>query len=576
MRQAERMAPVEWTTRDTIDSLPITRQAGGRSPRDRHRPEPAMSLPRSVAAILREHVTLELESIDRMYLNAYVPGLQYESGVAAFFRKHRGHPFASSALMDPISKAFVAAIHAFVDAQKVPLITFEKGQRKDDVMAEHLTRFTAAEGVVFVGRAQEKTPVFRTEKRHNPSTGRPYPWLVRSTAMVNHFYVYAVDRDFGPFFLKFGTYFPYNAKLCLNGHEYVKRQLTQRGIAHEALDNGLLSCADPRRVQALCDGLSAEKIEAFARKWLRRLPHPFTAADQRAGYRYQLSILQAEFSLTQVLDRPVTGRVFFEEVIRENLDVGRPDQVQLIFARRITRQTPGRFRTRVLTDGVIPSLHVDYKHSRIKQYHKEGRALRTETVINDTRDFAIGRRLSNLFALRKVGFHANRRLLDVQRISHDCTIGEGTVERVHRPVIIDGQRVPALRFLDPRVLALFCALVVFRLLPEGFTARDLRQHVAPLLGLAPEALRPGRVTYDLRRLRLHGLIERQPRHHRYRVTDAGLRLALFLPRVWARTVRPGLATVMPDVAPNDLPLRRAFARVEEAMDDWCAQAKLAA
>jgi hypothetical protein len=535
-----------------------------------------MSLPRSVAAILRDHVTLELESLDRMYLNAYVPGLQYERGVAAFFRKHRRQPFASSALMEPISKAFVAALHAFVDAEQVPLITFEKGQRKDDVMAEHLRRFTAAEGVVFVGRAQEKTPVFRTEKRRNPSTGKPYPWLVRSTALVNHFYVYAVDRDFGPFFLKFGTYFPYNAKLCLNGHEYVKRQLAQRGIAHEALDNGLRACADPRRAQALCDGLSAEKIEAFARKWLRRLPHPFTAADQRAGYRYQLSILQAEFSLTQVLDRPGTGRVFFEEVIRENLDVGRPDQVQLIFDRRITRQTPGRFRTRVLTDGVVPSLHIDYKHSRIKQYHKEGRALRTETTINNTRDFAIGRRLSNLSALRKVGFQANRRLLDVQRLSHDCAIGDVTVDQVHRPVLVEGQRAPALRFLDPRVLALFWALVVFRLLPEGFTARDLRQHVAPLLGLGPDALSAGRVTYDLRRLRLHGLIARQPKRHRYRVTDAGLRLALFVPRVWARTVRPGLATVMPDVAPNDLPLRRAFARVEQAMDEWCARAKLVA
>ena len=131
-----------------------------------------MSLPRTVAEILREHVTLEVEGIDRMYLNAYVPGLQYESGVAAFFRRHRGQPFASSALMDPISKAFVAAIHAFVHAQGVPLITFEKGQRKDDVMAEHLTRFTAPEGVVFVGRAQEKTPVVRTEKRRNPTTGQ--------------------------------------------------------------------------------------------------------------------------------------------------------------------------------------------------------------------------------------------------------------------------------------------------------------------------------------------------------------------------------------------------------------------
>jgi hypothetical protein len=337
----------------------------------------------------------------------------------------------------------------------------------------------------------------------------------------------------------------------------VKPQLQQRGVRFEALDNSIVSCRDPRRVQALCDGLSAATLEAFARKWLRRLPHPFTAQDQRAGYRYALSILQAEFSLTQVLDRPVTGRVFCEEVIRENLDVGRPDQVQLIFDRRVTRRTPGRFRTRVLTDGVVPSLHVDYKHSRIKQYHKDGRALRTETTINDTRDFAIGRGLTHLSALRKVDFHANRRLLDVQRLSHDCAIGEVTVEQVHRPGRVDGQRVPALRLLDPRVLALFCALVMFRLLPEGFTARDLRQHVAPLLGLAPEALSPGRVTYDLRRLRLHGVIARQPKHHRYRVTDAGLRLALFLPRVWARTIRPGWATVIPDAAPNDGTLRLA-------------------
>ena len=200
--------------------------------------------------------------------------------------------------------------------------------------------------------------------------------------MVNHYYVYAVDRDFGPFFLKFCSCFPYTAKLCLNWHEYVKRQLAQRGIAYEALDNGIRSCADSRRLQALCDGLSAGKIDALLRKWLRRLPHPFTPADRQAGYHYDGSILQAEFSLTQVLDRPLTGRLFFEAVIRENLDLGRPDQVALIFTRRVTRCTPGRFRTRVLTDGVTPSLHIDDKTYRIKQYHKEGRALRTETTIN--------------------------------------------------------------------------------------------------------------------------------------------------------------------------------------------------
>ena len=135
-----------------------------------------------------------------------------------------------------------------------------------------------------------------------------------------------MDQDFGPFFLKFCSYFPYNAKLCLNGHEYVKRQLDQEDIAYEALDNGILSWQHPRRLQSLCDALSAEKIDALLRKWLARLPHPFTGRDRQAGYRYDLSILQIELSLTQVLDRPVTGRIFFEEVVRENLDIVRPNK----------------------------------------------------------------------------------------------------------------------------------------------------------------------------------------------------------------------------------------------------------
>src|SRR6266403_3931437 len=384
----------------------------------------ARMIAQSVADILGQHVKLSVEGIDRMYLNVYVPRLQTERGVVWFFREHRGQPLPSAALMSPMSRNFVAKLEGFVAEHGIPLVQFRRGERKDAVMAEHLRKFGKDEGVVFVGKAQEKTPVFRTEKRRSPTTGQPYPWIVRSSAMVNHYYVYAVDRDFGPFFLKFCTYFPFNAKLCLNGHEYAKRQLARKGIAFEALDNGVLSCADPKRLQRICDGLCAEKIDALLRKWLRLLPHPFTGADRQAGYRYDISILQAEISLTQVLDRPVHGRLFFEQVIRENLDLGRPDEVQLIFDRRITRRTPGRMRTRILTQGVTPSLHVYYKNTRIKQYHKKQRALRTETTINNTYDFGIGKRLHNLPKLREIGFRANRRLLEVERLSYDCILAE--------------------------------------------------------------------------------------------------------------------------------------------------------
>jgi DNA-binding transcriptional ArsR family regulator len=525
-----------------------------------------MNVARNVADMMSQHVTLEVECIDRLYLNLYVPILQQPAGVGHFWIRHRGHRFASSSLMAPMTRDFVVSVERFAEREGIPLITFKKGQRKEDIAKEHLARFSRDEGILFIGKAQEKASVTRTEKRRNPKTGGTYPWLVKTTSIVNQYYFYCVDRDFGPFFLKLCSYFPYNGKLCINGHEYVKRQLGKHGIAFEALDNGILSCEDPSRLQHICDEISADKIEALARKWLRLLPHPFTRKDQLAGYVHQISIMQAEFSLTQVLDRPVQGRVFFEQIIRDNIDLGRPDQVQLIFDRRIVRGTQGRFRTRVITEGVIPSLHVDYKHSRIKQYHKLGRALRTELVVNDTYDFDIGRLLKNLPALQKVGREANRRLLNVQRISHDCNLGEAQLQQLLRPVTIDQQRAAALRVGDPRALAILSALLLFRLLPRGFANRDLREHVGMLLAMDSTAITQGKMTYDLRRLRLHGLVERIPKSHRYRVTDFGLRAALLLTRSYLRLLRPGVAVLTPADPPMPSRLRDAVLRVDHAID----------
>ena len=533
-----------------------------------------MSIPRSVADVIGQHVTLEVESIDRMYLNVYQPKLQSEKQAAWFFRFHRGQPVASSSLMGTMTRDFLRRVDAFIEQHQLPVVEFKKGQRKDDVAADYRARFTGTEGVLFLGKAQEKVTVFRTEKRTG-ADGKKYPWIVKSATPVNQFYFYCIDEDFGPFFLKFSTYFPYNAKLCINGHEYVKRQLAKQGIAFEPLDNGILSCADPKRLQRIGDGLSAAKIDALLRKWLAKLPHPYPASDRKAGYRYDVSILQAEFSLTQVLDRPQTGRVFFEEIIRENLDLGRPDQVQLIFQRRVTKKTPGRFRTRVLTAGVIPSLHIDYKNTKIKQYHKEGRALRTETTINNAYDFKVGKLLKNLPALREIGFRANRRLLDVQRLSHDCTIGEDAFRRLNEPAVVNGQRASALCFAEPTVQALFSALLVFRLLPRGFSNRELRDHWAPLVGKTPQSITPGQMTYHLRRLRLHGLIARVPKSHRYQVTAAGWRTILFCTRCYQRVLRPGLAEILPDAAVTTN-LRQRFDQLDAAIEQWLQEQHLAA
>jgi len=539
-----------------------------------------MNLARSVADVLAEHVSFELECIDRMYCNVYQPRLQHVGGVVGYVRHHLGLPVPSTVPLGAISDRFIKQVHAFAATHQVPWVDFVKGQRKDDVMHDQLAVFEASgrtEGVLFVGRAQEKTTVFRTEKRRN-ATGHSYPWIVQTTGMVNHFYFYCVDADFGPFFLKFCSYFPYTAKLCFNGHHWAQRQAAKAGIGFTAMDNAFAAVDDPAAVQAICDRFGPGHIQALLDKWLGRLPDPFTPDDRADGFDYQISILQAEFSLTQMLDAPVTGRVFFEHVIRDNLDIGRADQIGLIFNPRIhhgrKRSTPSRFRTRVITDGVTPSLHAEYKHTTVKQYHKEGRALRTETTINNPGDFRLRKGLVNLSALRKIGFSANRRLLGVQRLDHDPIAGTAALHEVTDPVLTaHGSRVPGLPIGKPRSHALFSALLTFRTQLDGFTNRDLRQLTGQLRGIDPDTISAGQATYDLRRLRTHHLIEKIPHSHRYRVTDTGLRTAMLLTRVHDRYLPTALAT---QLGPSHNRLKAASDSYQRALDQLARQNGLAA
>jgi len=531
-----------------------------------------MSLPQTVADVIDQHVTLGLECLDRVYLNVYQPQLQTPKAVFRFLRQYYGAGAVSSRQMKTVTEGFLQSIDAYAQRHRVPVLSFEKGQRKEDLAAEFLRQFTGREGLLFIGKAQEKVRTFRTEGRRN-AQGETYPWIVESTAMVNQYYFYGLDQDFGPFFLKYSSYFPYGAKLCFNGHEYLKRQLRKEGIAFEELDNGIRSCADPHRMQQLADGLTAPRIDLFLRKWQSRLPCPFTAT-QLEDYRYDVSMSQIEFALTQVLDRPVSGRIFFEEVIRENLDLGRPDNIQLIFERRVTTRTPGRFRTRVVREGVIPSLYVDYKSNRLKQYFKRLRALRTELTVNNPADFGLGRKLERLSALRKLGFQTTRRVLHVEHISQDFILSEELFREVTSPRCVADQRASALRFGDPLVLALFSVLVLFRLLPHGFRSHDLREHVAPLLGDDPGQWTQGRLTYQLRRLRLHGLIERISGTHRYAVTARGLQVALWFSRCHARLFRPALGELLPETPPEQAILRRALQQFDRQVGRYLERVKL--
>jgi hypothetical protein len=522
----------------------------------------------SIPELLHDHVTLEVECLDRLYLNGYIGQLATSGGLVTFMREQLGKPIPSPVVLGQISERFREAVKLLADRERIPIYQFSHKERKDEIANQFRRQRAVRDSIVFIGVAQEKAQAFNGRKIN----GR-FEFTRDKTVYVNHYYFYIDDKDFGPLFIKVCSYAPWGTKLCLNGHEWAKRQLDSKGIAYEALDNGFLSCAEPRKVQAICDSLGPEQIEGVFRKWLQRIPLPLREQDRRAGYDWALSIWQMEVSLTQIFDRPLQGRRFFEEIIRDNLDLGRPDRVQLVFDRVVSRRTPGEFRTRVIQDGVQPSLHISYKNFDLKQYFKEGRGCRTEGTFRNPNDFGVNKGLSNLPYLQQIGRQINRRLLEVERVSHNSGLSGDSIQRVVQPTVNDdGEKAPALKFGQPRVMALFVALTLFQHLIDGFHNRDLRTQVADLLGVTTEQYTASQMTYDLRRLRLKGLIFRPPRTHRYFVTPYGWKVARLFARLEARVFRPAIAMFTGNDAVLPFPLRVSLNRVDAQLDELIYQA----
>ena len=280
---------------------------------------------------------------------------------------------------------------------------------------------------------------------------------------------------------------------------------------------------------------------------------------------------QVEVSRTLVFDDPRRTRGFFEALVGDNIGIGRPEQVAVVFARQVRKTTREPFRTRVFTPGTEVKMDFAYKHSRVKQYLKEGKALRIETVINKPYDIGVLARIEHLPELVAKARGVNSRLLMIERAGQGCAIGDDLFERLQQPYIREGQRTGALRFGDARVMALTGALCTWIHAVAGLTNKSLRSLVAGMLG---QDYTPSQMTYDLRRLRLHGLIERLPRSNTYTLTPAGLRAAVFYTKIHNRVLRPLIDA--PDQPPAPIELRRAIATIDRVIADRVTDARLGA
>jgi hypothetical protein len=525
--------------------------------------------------LLDGHTVLDVECLDRVYLNAYVPTLQSSGQVVAFMTQHLGKPIPSPALMEQIGSRFRRSVESYADANGIPWVRFGKNDRKISVMQPHIEAqaATGRSGVAAVGVSQEFQRVWSAYQRDTKAAAPQYTFA-KADRRVTCYYFYLWDEDFGPAFLKVCAYFPYPAKIWVNGHERAKRQAAKAGIGFAELANGFAACDDPAGLQEICDRLQPGTIEVFAQRWLHRIPMPFGSRDRDAGYWRECSMRQVEVSRTVVFDEPCRARSFFEALIAGNLDLGRPENVEIIFGRRVRCDTPGTFRTAVDRPVIDPDdkgvvVNIFYKHSRVKQYLKEGRAMRIETVVNCPRDLNCNARLPNLDELQGKARAINRRILEAERAGQATVLASPAFERIAHPSVTDdGRRTPALRFGDPRVTALAGALAATLTAATGITNKSLRALIA---GLLHATYTPGQMTYDLRRLRLAGLIQRIEHTNRYALTPDGIKFAVFYTKLHNRLLRPLMAA---DQAQAPLELRQALDVISRHVDDYIDRARL--
>lgn len=310
-------------------------------------------------------------------------------------------------------------------------------------------------------------------------------------------------------------------------------------------------------------------MQALFDRWMAEIPLPLTEADREAGYTWELSMKQVEFSKTLVLDRPGRARALFEHAISQNIDLGRPSEVEVIFDRKIRPNTRGQFSTRVITEGVDTRISIHYRQSRVKTYLKEGRALRIETVINNPNDIGCKRRIEHLGELGAKCREVNRRMLAHQRVASAPSMTTTLFERVALPEHRAGRRTVALRYGDPRAMALMAALTLCLHQVAGFTNKTLRPLVATLLGTAYSS---AQMSYDLWRLRGNGLIERIEGRHTYVLTPEGMRAAVFYTKTYRHVVDPLFAaTTEPRAGPRLRGLPGIVAHALHVLDDTVAR-----
>lgn len=524
----------------------------------------------------QDSIRFTYSCFDRMLLNAIIQPLQYAASVVGFLKDKRQATALTPAYFRAISSDYHQFVQAFAAERQVGIVEPPKDVRREDWVEPFFRRLHGQPGIAVILKSRENARVAVSF----PKQGNHVELLQR---FVWQYYFYLQDRDFGRMFLRVCPYFPFNSRICINGHEWLACRLRQEGIRFQQCGNAFRNCADPERLQALADQLTPQHILACAHRWLAQLVPFFTDRErQRQGFGYRLFVSQVEYCTNLIFDRRAALDRLSERLLDLNRTIGAPDKIAVIFGRRVTRQTNAGLKTQISDHGLgQPVIRSDYKSSSIKQYVRDHLILRNEATSYHTPDLGVGKNIENLPQLRAKMAASTERYLDVQQDVLETFVDRDQLAQLRQPTVTPGgHRTPGLKLDDPRLLAVLQALTCFAYLAGTgcFRTKDLHQTTAAALGQTTATYSLAQLRYDLAKLRAKRLVERVAGTQTYRLPAHGYRLAVLYLKLFHKIYAPlTAATLEPIAADERLPpqrralLDRLYGSVDHALQKLCAE-----
>jgi len=499
-------------------------------------------------------LALVYHGYDRIVIQGYLPLLIREAHIVYFFRDVRGEYPITQKVLAQRTNVYRAWVESYAHNHQIPLEKAKKKVSKEEHVRPYLERLEKQNryGVYFIFRSMEQGSCFQSLPPKYPTADPHYRILHRDWRLYTHFYFYIRDEVLGPMAMCVGTYLPFLTTYYLNGHHYIEKELQREGVAYRKNDNSFLWVADPGALQAAADRLSAEVIRQRLDRWTFLLGPKFSEKERAAvNLRRDYSINQVEYCRNFIFKRHAPIHKIFERSCEMGLLNLTADKVAQIFGFRKHKRLRGKLYT--MLEKIDHGHHVlrAYAKSAVaRMYEKFSTFLRVEVCVNRLKDFGLNKGLQHLGSLRHILATVTDRFAGFEAQALNVHVDFPLFQRLALPVTRGKTRIAGIQIHNTRMLRLMEVLLHQGTQMQGWRTADLHHAITSAFGLQPAGYTLTQLRYDLRKLKAHGLLERDGTRYCYRLTDKGARVALMFVLFHKRVCGP-LANSLFHRRPNE-------------------------